>query len=113
LIRFSPGYLERPRMQRVHGQTHEHRHCHEYQHHAAFRLKYVFDVRFRWAIECQGVAAELRCMKAQAARKENMVTRAEALGERLALLWPKGYGCGSIANVERETLDVLMEVIEA
>lgn len=112
LIRFLPGYLDRPVMERVAGQTHEHRHCHEYPYRSAFRLRYVFDPRFRWAIECQGVAAELRCMRAQDARRENMITRAERLGERLALPWPKGYGCGGISNVERETLDVLMNVIE-
>ena len=113
-IRFNPGYLQRAPMDRVHGQTHEHRHTREYVHHAFFRLRYVADDRFRLAIECQGVAAELWCMKAQKARRENMIERVERLGERLATPWLSGgYDCGSIRNVERETLDILMEVIDA
>jgi hypothetical protein len=114
LIRFDPGYLDRPAMQRVSGQTHEHRHCQEYRYHDAFRLKYVFDRRFTWAVECQGVAAELWCMKAQTARKENMISRVERLIKSFTTPWVDGgYNCQNIANVEKETFDILMEVIDA
>lgn len=114
LIRYNPGYLDRPAMQRVPGQTHEHRHTYEYPYHTAFRMKYVFDPRFRVAVECQGVAAELWCMKAQDARKENMISRVGRLTERLATPWVEGgYGCQGISNLEKEVLDILMEVIDA
>lgn len=113
-IRFDPGYLQRPAMQRVHGQTHEHRHTLEYRYHAFWRLRYVADDVFRWANECQGVCAELWCMKAQDARKENMIARASRLVPKLATPWLQGgYGCHRIRNLEAETMDVFMEVIDA
>lgn len=112
LVRLPQGFLDLDITRQVNTLTHEHRHCDEYPYHSTFRLSYVFNVRFRWAIECQGVVAELRCMKAQEALQKNMVTRAENFANSLAKPFP-GYNCQNITNLHAETMDLLMEVIAA
>jgi hypothetical protein len=76
-----------------------------------FQAEYVFRVRLRWAYECQGVAAELRWMRAQKALRKNMIARIERAGVAFGKPFP-GYNMGRIANLKGETMNTLMLIVD-
>ncbi len=110
LVTLPDGFSERDRTRKLPTLTHELRHCDEYPYHTGFRLKYLASVRFRWAVECQSVFAELRCMKALGALPANLLRRAERAAESFAKPFP-GYSMGRIRRLREETIALLSEVI--
>jgi hypothetical protein len=76
-----------------------------------FQAEYVFRVRLRWAYETQPSCAILRWMKAQKALRRNMIAFCKRRAASFARHFP-GYNLGRIANLERETIDTLMRVVD-
>lgn len=90
--------------------------CHVWQIKAqpvagTFQTEYVFSPLMRWAYETQPSACILRWMRAQKARRANMITFIKNRAASFARPFP-GYNLGRIANLERETIDTLMLVVD-
>lgn len=109
-VSFQDGFLSLDRTRRLPTQTHELRHCVTFQDDPLAVGRYVTNVRFRWANECQGVAIELLWMNAQGALLKNMKARAEGAAKAFGQPFP-GYNMQRIKNLKDETMDTLLLVI--
>lgn len=94
--------------------THETRHPLEarvWKPAGTFQSRYVFRVRFRWAVEMQAQIAVVRWRRKMGSRRANVLREAEATAASFARPFP-GYNMGRIRNLRGETVGLLMRVFD-